>query len=101
MEIMYRKPAETFLKTYEHFMSVRNQEKNVKIDEEDDGIISDDPTNNHAQPIPESKDLDQKKEAKSDKSAPTEVNILDAPIATNAPAAGQDKISDDDQGRLG
>ena len=100
MEIMYRKPAEAFLKSYEHFLSVRNQEKNVKIEEDDEGIISDDPTNNHAQPVSEPKEVDQKKDTKSDKVVPTEANILDAPIVISGPAAVQDKINEDDQGSL-
>lgn len=79
---------------------MRNQEKNVKIDEDDDGLISDDPTNNHAQPIPEQKEAEPKKEAKPDKVVPTEANILDAPIVSNGSPAGQDRINEDDQGSL-
>ena len=96
---MYRKPAETFLKSFEHFSSVRNQEKNVKLDEDDEGLISDDPTNNHAQPIPEQKE-DPKNNPKQDKTLPTEANILDEPAVSNGPSAGQDRINEDDQGTL-
>lgn len=52
LEIIYNKPAETFLKNYEHFMNQRNKEKMVKMEEEDDAAIGDEAAN-HAAPVTE------------------------------------------------
>lgn len=100
LEIMYNKPAETFIKSYEYFLNKRNKEKALKMDDDDEGNINSDPNANHAAPVDEEVDREKAKAA----NAPEEIDILGGditPTPGQKPSGGaaKDNLNEEDQGR--
>jgi hypothetical protein len=98
LEVIYNKPAETFMKSYEYFMNQRNKEKMLRMEEaeEDEGITQE--AANHAAPAPQPDD------DKKDSSVMGDADLLGGDgnesivQARGAGSSGHETMGDEDQG---